>query len=488
MNQRSDTAIGRDESGLFVRTGVYARLMACGSTFIHASRGLASTLIAIVGVCAPATVWSQSPVPTTGKDRPAAASDKHESGPPAMPTTIYRERRSRLLDQLGGCAAVVPATVPGKVAGAGESNRDFYYLSGSRDPDAALLFSPRQIDRQILLVTAADTADGADGADARYDLHARATLKSQLGVDKVVVVSSHHAGGVDGPLGRALRQSRCYAVLRSNFATTPGSAAQLDLPTYGAHIEYRWQALEHMRSVKDEIELARIERAATIVERGLHTAAAQLRVGSRDSEVAALVDDALRSVVDARLSSPAVLASGPGSAATSLRTGDRVALAGDLAIVAITAASGGYHARAVRTLSVADQWSPGHRKLVDAVASAQSQAVAAIRSGVPLARVHKLAERALSRSDDRAGQEKSNIAVYVNSHFIGLEESDVGDRDAPLDAGMVVVIEVGVSIKDEAGVRIADTVLVTPRGRRILTDGVPRSASKLMAWRKARRQ
>lgn len=64
---------------------------------------------------------------------------------------------------------------------------------------------------------------------------------------------------------------------------------------------------------------------------------------------------------------------------------------------------------------------------------------------------------------------------HATSHFLGLNVHDVGDYERPLEPGMVLTVEPGIYIPDEAiGARIEDDVLITKRGIKILTDKLPR--------------
>lgn len=59
-------------------------------------------------------------------------------------------------------------------------------------------------------------------------------------------------------------------------------------------------------------------------------------------------------------------------------------------------------------------------------------------------------------------------------HFVGLDVHDVGERDKPLQAGMVITIEPGIYIEDEGfGMRHEDTLLITETGFENLTEQAP---------------
>ncbi len=68
------------------------------------------------------------------------------------------------------------------------------------------------------------------------------------------------------------------------------------------------------------------------------------------------------------------------------------------------------------------------------------------------------------------------------SHWVGLYVHDVGDRERPLEPGMVLTIEPGLYMAEKKiGVRIEDEVLVTRNGYRLLTEALPREAADIEA-------
>jgi Xaa-Pro aminopeptidase len=68
----------------------------------------------------------------------------------------------------------------------------------------------------------------------------------------------------------------------------------------------------------------------------------------------------------------------------------------------------------------------------------------------------------------------------IFSHFIGLDTHDVGDKKDVLQAGMVVSCEPGLYIFEEnIGIRLEDTILVTPTGSKDLMEGIPMDCEEI---------
>lgn len=118
--------------------------------------------------------------------------------------------------------------------------------------------------------------------------------------------------------------------------------------------------------------------------------------------------------------------------------------------------------------------SPRLRKIHAAVASAQKLALELVRPGVSGPSIQKAVEehfRSLGFPTNLSAPGRESGFIHSVGHGVGLdihEEPRISKSGGILAAGHVVTVEPGLYYPGFGGVRIEDTVLVTPRGAEIL--------------------
>lgn len=191
---------------------------------------------------------------------------------------------------------------------------------------------------------------------------------------------------------------------------------------------------------------------------------------------------------------------------------------GDLVLIDAGAEYQHYAADITRTFPVNGKFSREQRALYDVVLKAQLAAIKAVKPGNHWNQPHEAALQELVKGLVSLGLLQGTVEELIASeayrrfymhrtgHWLGMDVHDVGDYKVGdewrvLEPGMVLTVEPGlyVAADDDTvdarwrgiGIRIEDDVLVTEKGRKILTAAAPKDPDEieaLMAKARARRK
>ena len=394
--------------------------------------------------------------------------------PPELPASVYRDRRERLMRELDGCVAVLAAR--GESGGVTEDYRQdgaFFWLTGINEGDAWVLLAPKaRYDRSVLFLRARDP-EHERWTGPRDPISP--ALRERYGVDRVArgrpdCVATAAAMGTDcvalvAPVGD-LKDDRPDAALSRQLASA-----------LGLRLVYKRDLIARLRAAHEAQEIALMERAVDITRAG-HDAAARATVaGVSERDVQTQIEYAFFSGGATGLSYPSIVGSGPNGAVLHWDRNDRRLQAGDLVVVDAAAEYGRYAADVTRTYPVSGRFTDEQARVYRAVYQAQEDIFAAVKPGVSMADLQKVAEASLKR----AGY--LDAFIHGFGHFVGLDVHDAGRYDLPLPVGAIFTVEPGVYLPDRGfGVRIEDEVLVTDAGYRLLTSRIPRKLEDVEAW------
>jgi Xaa-Pro aminopeptidase len=224
--------------------------------------------------------------------------------------------------------------------------------------------------------------------------------------------------------------------------------------------------LEQHRMTKSPAEIAAIRRSVETNSTAFERAVRHARAGMREADLAAELDYRMRLAGAEGTAFETIVATGVRSALPHARpTGVRLAN-GDLVVVDMGAMQDGYSSDMTRMLFLGR---PGAKvkRLYGAVLEAQLAAIAAVRPGVTAMQVDRAARRVLK------AEKLEKAFVHSTGHGLGLEIHEpprLGKNEKlRLTPGMAITIEPGVYLEGFGGIRIEDTVVVTPSGCEILT-------------------
>jgi Xaa-Pro aminopeptidase len=225
------------------------------------------------------------------------------------------------------------------------------------------------------------------------------------------------------------------------------------------------------RAVKTPGELALLRDAIDIAEAGMREALAALRPGRSECDVAA---DAERAMRRRGTESHAVVLRGRNAAVMQEVSTDDVFEPADVALVDLGCYRRGYRAEFARSRVVGGRLDGRRREMFEIVSRAVEAAAALLRPGIACGAVARCADEMV-----RAAGYGPYAHPYPVGHGLGVTGFEhphiVPDSDVPLQENMVINLEPGIFIPEEAvGIRTEEIWWVRRDGPELLTTGVPR--------------
>jgi Xaa-Pro aminopeptidase len=370
----------------------------------------------------------------------------------------------------------------GELSGVTEDYRqdgNFLWLTGINEGEAWILLAPKaKYDRSVLFLRPRDP-ERERWTGPREPLSP--ALLERFGVDRVL------RGRPDRPAVASAMGTDCVAVIapvddvkdeRPDAVLSRQVASAL-----GLKLVYKRDLLARLRETHEPQELALMEKAIDITRLGHEAAARATVAGVVERDVQTRIEYAFFSNGATGLSYGSIVGSGPNGAVLHWDHNDRALRAGDVVVIDAAAEYGRYAADVTRTYPVSGKFTDEQAKVYRAVYQAQEDIFAAIKPGVSMADLQKIAEASLKR----AGYLEAFIHGF--GHFVGLDVHDAGRYDLPLPVGAVFTVEPGVYLPERGfGVRIEDEVVVTETGYRNLSSRIPRKLEDVEAWVAAARR
>lgn len=254
------------------------------------------------------------------------------------------------------------------------------------------------------------------------------------------------------------------------------------------HVSLRnaYPALSRLRRIKSTPEVDRIREAIGQTKNAYEAMLAELRPGVMEHELEAPYLASLRRA-GTFPGYPSIIASGPNATVMHYITLDARVAPGDVVLVDAAAEFDGHKADITRSFPADGHFSEQQRRVYNVVLAAADATIAAIRPGIPHARLNEITRQVLATGLRDLGRiqddgELDRYYFYNVSHYLGLDTHDVGTYDV-LEPGMVLTVEPGLYLtEDGLGIRLEDDVLVTETGADVLSAKIPRSPEEIEAW------
>jgi len=222
---------------------------------------------------------------------------------------------------------------------------------------------------------------------------------------------------------------------------------------------------EALRQIKDEAEIALIEKACQISSQAYEYICEQIKPGMSELLIKRLLENRLLELGAQETSFSSIVASGPNGSLPHAIPGDRQVETGDMITFDFGAKLGGYCADMTRTVALGQ---PGSqmREIYEIVLRAQITCQEALAPGKICREVDAIARKIIGEAGygERFGHGLGH-AVGIDIHENPRLSPACGDSLRP---GPVVTVEPGIYVPGLGGVRIENSCLVTETGARSL--------------------
>src|SRR5580700_8444687 len=410
-----------------------------------------------------------------------------------QPNSDYHARREALAAKAGGVVVLVApmeSDGPNDLYGFRQDD-NFFYLSGSTEPGAALLIAP--------------------AADAKGETPAHSYTEI-LFLPARNMTQEKWTGPKLGPENPDAPKITGFDHVE-DMAKLPEEAARLatgvrpvvytDVPAYdeasasSKPLEFlkdvnsflRFQDVKPMvwslRTNKDAGEAALIRKAVDASVAAHFAAFKAVKPNVNEREISALMQYEWDKRGCERVAYAPIVGSGFYSTVLHYSDDDNIMKSGDVVVIDAAGEYSMYAADITRTLPVNGHFSARQREIYDIVLGAQTAAAAAFVSGKSTMKrddpnsIHKVAfDYINTHGKDLHGEPLGKYFIHGLGHPVGLNVHDSTDFNAPLGPGQVFTIEPGIYISEEnLGVRIEDDYYVDADGKLIkLSAALPSKA------------
>jgi Xaa-Pro aminopeptidase len=393
----------------------------------------------------------------------------------------YQARRAALARSVSdGVILAFGSVEPEEAHAAVTQYPRFLYLTGFREPDAALVMVKRagQV-REIMFVMPRDPAtevvtgarEGIEGTRRRTGMEARdmsalgPTLDSLLADATALYVVGEFSPQQDIPSPDDLFVSQLTGKFPRVVATSIN------------------RNVDALRRVKNAAELDLLRKSIAITADAQREAMRAMRPGLNEFEIQALIEYTFRRNGADRVAFGTIVGSGPNSTTLHYRAADRFMNDGDIVVMDVGASYRGYAADVTRTVPVNGVFSPSQREIYQAVRDAQASAERQAKPGALARTMSDSATASLTASLAKLGLIESPAATfdcegpagpstcpqyrlyYMHGlgHGIGLDVHDPWRASATdvLTPGHAFTIEPGIYVRSNT----LDIIPDTPRNR-----------------------
>lgn len=362
-----------------------------------------------------------------------------------------------------------------------EQDRDIFYLSGADQEETILLLFPDAMDpkhREILFVR--ETNDHIAVWEGAKLTQEKATEVSGIETvywlkdfDKIFFDLMTEADTIYFNTNEHYRQAVETQTREARFI-------EKCKKEYPAH---QWAKsnpiLQNIRGVKEPEEIALMQTACDITEKGFRRILGFVKPGVWEHEIEAeFLHEFIRNRSKGFAYSP-IIAAGNNANVLHYLENNKQVKDGDMILMDLAAEYANYSSDMTRTIPANGKFTDRQKEVYSAVLRVKDEATKMLVPGTIWAEYHKEVGKLMTSELiglgllDKADVQNENpdwpaykkYFMHGTSHHIGLNTHDYGELKKPMKANMVFTVEPGIYIPAEGmGIRLEDDVVIQEKG------------------------
>ncbi|MCH7402681.1 aminopeptidase P N-terminal domain-containing protein [Belliella kenyensis] len=377
-------------------------------------------------------------------------------------------------------------------------NSDFYYLTGFREPNAALIIfkTPQNIDGEVvsemIFVQPRDPRTeqwdgerlGIEGVKEKLKLnHVYLNsdfLKSpEVDFSQFSQTLAFNTPEIEGGRHNAILKS----MVDSFKAVNPSPARPAD--------QILNQIMHQMRGVKTAEEIEMIKKAVEISGKGHIEAFKSIQPGVSERAIQGVHEFVHKALGAEYVGYGSIAGAGNNSTILHYVYNSVRDLQEGVILMDIGAEYRGYSGDITRTVPIKGKFSPEEKAIYEIVLKALEESTKASKPGTDFRAIGQISKEIVDEGLAKLGiikkGENHSYLPHGISHHLGLDVHDRGGY-GPLEPGMIFTIEPGIYIPEGSdcdpkwwgiGIRIEDNILITENGYENLSEFVPRTVADI---------
>jgi Xaa-Pro aminopeptidase len=252
--------------------------------------------------------------------------------------------------------------------------------------------------------------------------------------------------------------------------------------------------MHHLRAIKNETEIALLQTACDITNKGFRRVLNFVKDGVAEYEIEAeYIHEFIRNRSKGFSYEP-IIASGKSACVLHYIENNKICKDGEVILMDVGAEYANYAADMTRSIPVSGRFTKRQREVYDAVLRVQRASLNLLTPSYTINEYHKLVGGIMEKElvdlnlitlDDIKNQDPKNPAykkyfMHGTSHHLGIDVHDYGRFDRKIEEGMVFTCEPGIYILEEGlGIRLENDVVITKDGYHDLMRDIPIDAEEI---------